>query len=189
MDSFSKSYTGMEFNISIFIGGVQKGSKKVDTPCLIGRGKDAKLTVAHPAMSRKHCEIFEDSGKLFLQDGGSLNGTTFKGQFVEKPVELPFGGEFSIGELTFRIAAVEPDPREINEDVVGKSTVIEPLASINIPENVQANESVSPVKVSAQDKPVQGSAAPGPEKDGNDPKPASPVKSKKVSPKEVRIIT
>lgn len=102
----------MELNISVYVGGILKGAKKINTPCLIGRSKEAGLTVAHPAMSRKHCELFEEGGKLFLRDNSSLNGTLYHGEYVEVPVEFPVGSEFSVGELTFKISAVPTGGQE-----------------------------------------------------------------------------
>ncbi|GHT34254.1 hypothetical protein FACS189427_01220 [Planctomycetales bacterium] len=173
----------MEFNISIFIGESQKGSKRTATPCLIGRSKTATFTVAHPAMSRIHCEIHEDNGKLFLRDSGSLNGTIFNGKYVENPVEIPFGSEFSVGELTFRISDIKPNPEKEESDIIGKTTVIESVspASNHLPQAANISPAVKPSAVS--------SAEPTPENDGKDAEPVQPIKSKKVSPKEVRIIT
>ncbi len=70
------------------------------------------MTVAHPAMSRKHCELFEDGGKLYLRDNGSLNGTLFHGEYIEEPVALAFGDEFVVGELTFRALTLESSSRQ-----------------------------------------------------------------------------
>ena len=93
----------MEIRIAVRSGGEYKGSKVVQTPCFIGRSKDAGLTISHPSVSRKHCELFEEAGRLFLRDNSSLNGTLLKGEFVEGPVAVKPGDEFVIGELQLRI--------------------------------------------------------------------------------------
>lgn len=100
----------MELTISIFIGGILKGKKTLRTPCLIGRSKEAGLTVAHPSMSRKHCELYEDGGTLYLRDNSSLNGTLFDGEYIEDPIPLEFGDEFTVGELVFRVTEPEKSP-------------------------------------------------------------------------------
>ena len=89
----------MEIKISVRVNGEFKGSKIVQTPCFIGRSKDVGLTIAHPSVSRKHCEIYEESGRLYLRDNGSLNGTLLRDEFVETPVAIQVGDEFVIGEL------------------------------------------------------------------------------------------
>ncbi|MDR0869555.1 MAG: FHA domain-containing protein [Planctomycetaceae bacterium] len=94
----------MDINISIYAEGELRGSKQISTPCTIGRSKEATLSIGHKVMSRKHCELYELAGKLFLRDCGSLNGTLWKGKYIEDPVALAAGDEFVIGELVFRIS-------------------------------------------------------------------------------------
>lgn len=95
----------MELNISIYVNEELKGCKQVTVPCVIGRGKESGLSIGDRSVSRKHCELYEAAGKLFLRDCGSLNGTRFKGEYVEDPVALSFNDEFSIGDLVFRLAS------------------------------------------------------------------------------------
>jgi predicted component of type VI protein secretion system len=70
-------------------------------PTVIGRSREATLTIAHPMISRRHCEVYEADGLLMVRDLGSLNGTVVGGQRI-KEAPLPPDGEFSIGPLTFR---------------------------------------------------------------------------------------
>ena len=93
----------MEIKISVRLGEEYKGSKTVRIPCFIGRSKDAGLMIAHPSVSRTHCEIYEESGQLFLRDNSSLNGTQLRGEFLEVPTPINLGDEFMIGELQLRI--------------------------------------------------------------------------------------
>ena len=88
----------------IVVGG--KASKKaiaLKLPTVIGRGREAGLTVVHPMISRRHCEIFESDGLLMVRDLGSLNGIVVGGQQVEEAPLRP-GDEFTVGPLTFRAA-------------------------------------------------------------------------------------
>ena len=91
----------MEATLTV-IGG--KTSKRTITlrklPTVIGRGKEARLTIAHPMVSRRHCELSEKGGLLMVRDLGSLNGTLVGGRRI-KEAPLPPGGEFSIGPLSF----------------------------------------------------------------------------------------
>ena len=93
----------MEIKISVRSGGEFKGSKNVQTPCVIGRSKEVGLTISHPSVSRRHCEIYEEAGWLYLRDNSSLNGTMLRGEFVEDPVRVQLGDEFVIGELQLRL--------------------------------------------------------------------------------------
>lgn len=181
----------MEFNISIFVGAVLKGKRTLKTPCLIGRSKEAGLTVAHPSMSRKHCELYEDGGILYLRDNSSLNGTLFDGEYIEDPIPLEFNDEFTVGELTFRVSepeAITPEKRreiadqpteslDIGEEVgpdadekPGLATVIEtydaPGRESSLPENISSGQP------SAEKPPAEKPSA---------------GKKPKISPKDVRI--
>jgi len=114
----------MEVKISVRSGGEYKGSKVVQTPCFIGRSKDVGLTISHPSVSRKHCELYEEAGQLFLRDNSSLNGTLLRGEFVEGPVPVKPGDEFVVGELQLCIepmANVDAET-EVLVSVVGEST-------------------------------------------------------------------
>ena len=96
----------MEIKISIRAEGESKGTKTIQTPCFIGRSKEVGLTISHPSVSRKHCEIYEEAGQLYLRDNGSLNGTLLKGEFVETAVPIQPGDEFVVGELQLRIETI-----------------------------------------------------------------------------------
>ncbi|MGO9115558.1 MAG: FHA domain-containing protein, partial [Thermoguttaceae bacterium] len=66
------------------------------------RSRQADVTVAHPLISRRHCEISENNGLLMLRDLASLNGTMIGGRRIELAPLLP-DREFTIGPLTFRV--------------------------------------------------------------------------------------
>jgi predicted component of type VI protein secretion system len=70
-------------------------------PMTIGRGRDSRLKLMHALVSRRHCELFEDAGKLMVRDLGSLNGTFVGGERVET-ASVPPGGLLTIGSVTFR---------------------------------------------------------------------------------------
>jgi len=146
----------MELTISILVGGVLKGCKTVVTPCLIGRSKEAGLTLPHPAMSRKHCELFEDGGKLFLRDNGSLNGTLFHGSYLDGPVSLAFGDEFTVGELTFRVTAPENVTNEERQAFAER-----PTAAIRLDDELElAPEADQPGMATVLDVPVKETVVP-----------------------------
>jgi FHA domain-containing protein len=87
----------------IVVGGkATKGRVILDLPIVIGRSRSADLTVAHPMISRRHCEIYESSGLLTVRDLDSLNGTLVAGQRISE-VGLRPDDKFTVGPLTFRV--------------------------------------------------------------------------------------
>ncbi len=93
-------------------------------PALIGRGREATLTVPHPLISRQHCEIYEADGQLIVRDLGSLNGTFVGGQRITESV-LPDGEVLTIGTVSFRARY---------EDAIEATNMMELLEGEDAPE-------------------------------------------------------
>ncbi|MCE9544422.1 MAG: FHA domain-containing protein [Planctomycetia bacterium] len=71
-------------------------------PTVVGRGRDADLTLAHPLVSRHHCELYEVESTLCVRDLGSLNGT-FVGDFRVTEAALAHGDILTIGGAVFEV--------------------------------------------------------------------------------------
>jgi len=84
------------------IKGNPKG-KQVEIPSgtlTVGRAEDSDLIIASTRVSRHHCEIVSEEGKLTIRDKGSGNGTFVNGAKIEEQA-LDAGDEVRIGPLTF----------------------------------------------------------------------------------------
>ncbi len=81
-------------------------------PVTIGRGRDAKIKLVHGQISRLHCELYEDNGKLKARDLGSLNGTFVDGERISDETLKP-GGLLNIGSVTFRAVYGNMPPRRM----------------------------------------------------------------------------
>jgi hypothetical protein len=92
----------MDAKLVIIGGKASKGPISLKLPTTIGRSREAGLTVAHPMISRQHCELFEVDGLLRIRDLGSLNGT-FVGQEKVAEADLYPQSQFTVGPLTFRV--------------------------------------------------------------------------------------
>jgi len=92
----------MNAKLLVVIGNTTKREVELQLPAVLGRSREADVTVVHPLISRRHCEISEDNGVLVLRDMASLNGTMIGGRRVEFAPLLP-EAEFTIGPLTFRV--------------------------------------------------------------------------------------
>ncbi|MBQ9812545.1 MAG: FHA domain-containing protein [Thermoguttaceae bacterium] len=111
----------MEIKLTILSDEKQYFSQTLSLPCVIGRGRQCGVAILHPVVSRQHCEIYEQDGKVFVRDLGSLNGTVFEGVRIGRGVNVPFGGEFSIGRLFFKID--RPDALDDVDDLSAHSSV------------------------------------------------------------------
>jgi pSer/pThr/pTyr-binding forkhead associated (FHA) protein len=80
------------------------GAKEVS----IGRSPDNGLVIDNPAVSHYHARVFNEEGRLMLEDFGSMNGTFVNGQRV-KMVSLKPGDSVGIGKHTI----VVTDSREV----------------------------------------------------------------------------
>lgn len=79
------------------------GAKEVS----IGRSPDNGIVIDNPAVSHYHARVFNEEGRLMLEDFGSMNGTFVNGQRV-KMVTLKAGDSVAIGKHTI----VVTDSRE-----------------------------------------------------------------------------
>jgi serine/threonine protein kinase len=68
---------------------------------VIGRGQASDTQIQDPRMSRIHCRVQVDGGKLMLIDGGSASGTLVDGEPVTQR-ELNPGGTFQVGDTQIR---------------------------------------------------------------------------------------
>jgi len=108
----------------IVVGGDAKAAEvNLSLPAIIGRGREASLTLPHPLVSRQHCEIYEDNSRLVVRDMGSLNGTFVNNQKIEEPTFLPSGDLLTVGTVTFR--AVYEDPKGSESEEVDDPTDVE----------------------------------------------------------------
>ncbi|MDP6444010.1 MAG: FHA domain-containing protein [Pirellulaceae bacterium] len=91
----------MQAKLVVVSGDAKPSEVDLKLPTTIGRGREATLTVPHPLVSRLHCELFENEGKLFVRDLGSLNGTFIADERITE-AWLPPGELLTVGSVTFR---------------------------------------------------------------------------------------
>src|ERR1700733_11363786 len=101
------------------------GSKEVS----IGRSPENGLVIDNPAVSHYHARVFNEEGRLMLEDFGSMNGTFVNGQRV-KMVTLKPGDSVGIGKHTIVVSesrdldgfanggSAKPPAPKINETVM-----------------------------------------------------------------------
>ena len=77
----------------------------VRLPILLGRGDEAKFRIQHDLVSRRHCELFEQGGQVYVRDLGSTNGTFLNEEQVpvSTKTRVPPGGIVRVGGLSFAV--------------------------------------------------------------------------------------
>ena len=100
----------------VVVGGDAKAKQvSLNLPTVIGRGKDVTLTLPHALVSRKHTEIFEKDGWLFVKDLGSLNGTYVNNRRIKEAQKLPPNHLLTLGNVTFR-AVYEAPAEDVSDE-------------------------------------------------------------------------
>jgi hypothetical protein len=79
--------------VSVTINGATSESEITSFPCLMGRETSScNLVISEPAVSRRHAQIIEEDGNLYLEDVSEHNGTFING------IKLPPLGRARIHE-------------------------------------------------------------------------------------------
>src|SRR5579862_3439118 len=75
------------------------GAKEVS----IGRSPDNAMVIDNPAVSHYHARVFNEEGRMMIEDFGSMNGTFVNGQRV-KMVMLKPGDNVTVGKHTIVVS-------------------------------------------------------------------------------------
>ena len=99
----------------VVVGGDAKSKEvKLRLPTVIGRGRDVNLTLPHALVSRRHAELFDKEGYLYVRDLGSLNGTYVNNRKISSEQKLAPNELLTLGNVTFR-AMYEADGMQNSE--------------------------------------------------------------------------
>jgi len=72
----------------------------LDLPAVLGRGREAGLSLPHALVSRRHCELYESEDRLRIRDLGPLKDTFADSERIEDE-ELAPGVLQTVGTATF----------------------------------------------------------------------------------------
>ena len=92
----------MDVKLIVVEGDTSADEVSVTLPAVIGRGRDAGVTLRHPLISRRHCELSESNGRMHVKDLNSLNGTFVDHNNIDEAV-VPTGSLLTVGGYTFRV--------------------------------------------------------------------------------------
>lgn len=114
----------------VVVGGDAKSAEvRLKLPTIIGRGKEAGLTVPHGLVSRQHTEIIERDGRLFVRDLGSLNGTFVNNHRIEDEQPLDPNQLLTLGNITFRAIYEIGCSPQAGDAVAFEEVLVSPNAS------------------------------------------------------------
>lgn len=112
----------MRAKLLVIGGKANREEIKLKLPAIVGRSRQAGVCIAHPTVSRQHCELYEEGGKIYVRDLGSLNGTLVADSQVQR-LCLEHGDTLTIGPLTFQVIyehlAAPPAPKADEDSAIG----------------------------------------------------------------------
>lgn len=130
----------------VVVGGKTTTSEvKLSLPTVIGRGHECKLKLPQPLVSRRHCELFERGGRLFVRDLGSMNGT-YVGRERVAEAELPHEGLLTIGAVTFRALYQTPAPVS-SDDATNHDFAADTKTDAEVDQSVEIAGPMDPVEI------------------------------------------
>jgi pSer/pThr/pTyr-binding forkhead associated (FHA) protein len=115
---------------------------------LIGRDPQCNLRPASAMISKRHCSVLVKSGKVFVRDFDSTNGTFVNNDRVQGEHEVKNDDVLKVGPLEFRVALATLTPTPIN-----KPTPVPAKAAAG-----QDEEDVAAMLLSLQDDSPVGNA-------------------------------
>jgi len=93
----------MNVDFTVFKEGQPLKTISVGLPVVIGRGTDSSLTIKHPLLSRRHCEVYEEGDQVLIRDLASLNGTFVNDIRVETALPLVSGAQLKLGSVEMQV--------------------------------------------------------------------------------------
>lgn len=96
---------------------------------VIGRGAEADIRLEDEMISRRHCEISWDGGKVTIRDLGSTNGTFVDGILLQGPMEIDSGNRLQIGKMILKIDFKNPSEKAFDRELFEAATT-DPLTKI-----------------------------------------------------------
>ncbi len=68
----------------------------------IGRGSNCDFQIHHSSISRKHCSIFYEEGRVWIEEGESTNGIRVNGEEIQK-ASLEVGDYIQLGTVQLKL--------------------------------------------------------------------------------------
>jgi diguanylate cyclase (GGDEF)-like protein len=93
-----------------------------DVPVVIGRSPEADFEVDHASVSRFHCAIWLEKGRVFMRDLGSKNGSWVNGARVAHAELFP-GDHIALGDAVLKLVPLDSLEARYHEALYQLATV------------------------------------------------------------------
>ena len=97
----------MSLRLSTQLNGETRHWPLEATPMRVGRSSGNGVQLLDGTVSKEHAELTLDSGRWFIRDLGSRNGTRVNGKEATSPLPLAAGDQLEIGHVALRITSGE----------------------------------------------------------------------------------
>ncbi len=161
----------MQVKLIVVGGKANRTEVQLRLPAVLGRSRDADLTLGHSSISRRHCRLWEEQGQVMVEDLQSTNGTFVEDQRVDRAVLEP-GARLRLGPLTFvvvydRPRGETPTTVQVGEDVFADEPDAqaeeESILLAAEPVSPEAPESITPAELAGSEaEPEPSPSAPEP---------------------------
>ncbi len=99
---------------------------------VIGRKKECDIRIPVPSVSREHCEVRVEAGKVMVRDLGSSNGTYINRERVQE-AEVSAGQMIGVGPAVF-VVRVDGKPAQIDaKKAAAQGAAPEPVTAASTP--------------------------------------------------------
>lgn len=92
-----------------------------ETPIVLGRSRQSDLCIEDEWVSRRHCQVWIQSDKIWVEDLNSTNGTYVDGQSINRQVNLNLGQRIQLGKIILQVfeQAESSDPHTMVLESIG----------------------------------------------------------------------
>lgn len=94
----------------------------------IGRRQDCDMCIPLSVVSRRHCQVYTEYGKIMVRDLKSRNGTFVNDESVDE-TQIKAGDVLKIGPVKF-VVQVDGVPEQFDEFLPSQTEKIEPQSAV-----------------------------------------------------------